>query len=124
MKINIILASVCSPDYWQGATCAHVGISAHKNMTLREIKDAINECLRWGDVYGSGENTYLLSADYLCHEHDQKKAELLFKRTVNAVKRLKLKSITGNKQKRAFDFLSDDSDSESDSVAWFYLVEM
>ena len=122
MKINIILASVCSPDYWQGATCAHVGISAHKNMTLCEIKDAINECLRHGEIWGSDDNARLLSADYLYHEYDRKKSELLFKRTVNAVKRLKLKSITGNKQRRAFDFL--DNDSESDSVAWFYLVEV
>jgi hypothetical protein len=119
MKINIIFADVCLPDYWQGSQTAHIGINANKNMTLREIKDAINECLRWGEILGGDNIARLLSADYLYHEQDQKQSEVLFKRTTNAVKRLKLKSITGNKQRRAFDFLNDDSES----VAWFYLVE-
>ena len=122
MKIEIILADVCLPDYWQVSKTAHIGIDAHKNMTLCEIKDAINECLRHGEIWGGDDNARLLSADFLYHEHDQKQADLVFKRASNAVKRLKLKSITGNKQRRAFDFL--DNDSESDSVAWFYLVDV
>lgn len=119
--LNCVLADVCLSDYWGGHHLPHVQIPVYKGMTLKEIKEAIRQAIRWGEVMGSCDAAYLLAAEWVGPDNE-KAAERITRQAYAAINRIK----PAKKGQRKFflDLEEQGEDDCSESVyAFFVFVE-
>lgn len=103
----------CLPDYWSGHHLPHIAIPVFKRMSLKDIKEAINQELQFGYVMGSNNEAFLLSSAFVGADND-KLAELMFKKALAATNRMK----PAIKHKKVF--FEDVEDPESDCCDCVY----
>lgn len=86
MKLNCVHADTCLPDYWSGHHRPHIAVPVHRDMTIRELRNALRDELRQGAVMGSGDDAYLLSSDLIPVEK-VKQADALTRAAYAAIRR-------------------------------------
>ncbi len=122
IKLECAHADTCLPDYWGGHHLPYVQIPVHRNMKLKDIKQAIVNELQWGYTQGNNKDAELLRADFIHAPEDFKRAEQLTKAAYAAVNRMKPKA----KGQRTFfkDLEEETEDCDSTVYAYFVLVEI
>lgn len=110
MKVSIVHADTCLPDYWSGHHRPHVQIPCtRQRMSFAEIRDLIRNEIVQGAVCGSDDDTRLLSADWV---NDEKRADLLTRKVYAAINR----DIRGAKKGQRF------VDGGEDGVYMFFVI--
>lgn len=117
MKLELSLVDVCLPDYWQGHSKAHIQIAVWPGMSLRDIKEACMNEIRFASAGGHDRIAYLLTADWV-PEKDVKDADKCIKAVYAAINRLK----PGTKGKRKF-FTDLEESDDSESVYAYFVIE-
>ena len=79
----------CLSCYWRGHDLPYVSILVHKNMSLKNIKEALRNELQFGYVGGDGDDAHLLSNDFV-QPGDEILADQLTKAAYAAINRMKL----------------------------------
>lgn len=120
-KFEVNLFDTCTPDYFLGCNVAYAQIAVWRGMTLKDIKSAILEQLRWGDIQGNDDNAFLLSADYV-GEDRAKDADQCFKAAIAAVNRMKPN--TKGKRKFFMDLVDGYDDNDCTVYAYFAFVNL
>lgn len=83
MKVSIVHADTCLPDYWSGHHRPHLQVPAYR-MTFAELRRALRSEIAQGAVAGSDDDTLLLSRDLLT---DKQRAEMLTRKVYAAINR-------------------------------------
>lgn len=110
MKVSIVHADTCLPDYWRGHHRPHVQIPCtRQRMSFAEIRDLIRSEIAQGAVAGSDNDTRLLSADWV---NDEKRADLLTRKVYAAINR----DIKGAKKGQRF------VDGGEEGVYMFFVI--
>lgn len=118
-KFNLSHLDTCTPDYFLGCNMAYAQIPVYKGMKLTDIKSAIREELRFGDIQGNNDDAFLLSADYVGEDRATDAAKC-FKAAIAAVNRMKP---TKKGQRTFFNDLEEDSEDNDCTVyAYFAFV--
>jgi hypothetical protein len=123
MKLELCHTDTCLPDYWSGHHLPHVQIPVYRNMSLKDIKQALKQELLQGCVMGSTETARLLSDAYVGAENE-KQADKVTKAAYAAINRMKPAK---KGQRKFFTDLDpwDYEDQIGDSVyAFFVFVEI
>ena len=117
MKLEILHADTCLPDYWPGNYRAHVQIPVVPGMSGTEIRAAIKAEIMQGAVMGGDDIAFLLSADYVGadREHDADKAT---KAAYAAVNRMR----PARKGQRRFFTDIETCEEYEDSVVYAFFV--
>lgn len=55
MKLNLIYAGTCLPDYWGGHHKAHISVPVYRGMTLAALKADLRSELAEGAIMGSDD---------------------------------------------------------------------
>lgn len=119
MKLELVHADTCLPDYWSGHHRAHVQIPVIPGMSGKDIKSAIKAELVEGAVMGSDDIAFLLSADYVGADREAE-AEKVYRAAMAAVNRMR----PAKKGQRKF-FTDIDASEDSETVyAFFVFVEV
>lgn len=119
MKLECLHAGTCLPDYWGGHHLPHVQIAVYPGMSLKAIKEAIKQELVQGYVMGSGEDTRLLSADWVKPE-EEKRANQLTRAAYAAVNRIQ----PAKKRQRRFFTDLEPCDENSDTVYAYFVFDV
>ena len=121
MKLEIVHAETCLPDYWRGHHKAHLSIPVYKGMTLKEIKSGILHELAHGAIMGGDSVAEALSDCSRCTPEEQAR---IYKKAKAAINRLK-PAIKG--QRRFFLDLEETGEDDgwgSQVYAYFVFVEI
>lgn len=110
MKVSIVHADTCLPDYWSGHHRPHVQIPCtRQRMSFAEIRQLIRNEIAQGAVAGSDNDTRLLSWDVVA---DEKRADALTRKVYAAINR----DIRGAKKGQRF------VDAGDDEVCMFFVI--
>lgn len=110
MKVSIVHADTCLPDYWGGHHRPHVQIPCTRaRMSLAEVRRLVRQEIAMGAVAGSDDDARLLSWDAVA---DEKRATLLTKKVYAAINR----DIRGAKKGQRF------VDGGDDDVYMFFVI--
>lgn len=71
MKFELYHADTCLSGYWSGHHRAHIAIQVWHGMTLKQIKDSLEDELRQGAIAGNERLAYLLSSDFVSPEEEK-----------------------------------------------------
>lgn len=123
MKLEIVHADTCLPDYWSGHHKAHLQIPVWHGMSLKAIKDDLKSEIRQGAIAGSDDLAYLLGSGLIKPE-DEDRADKAIKAVYAAINRMKPNR---RGQRRFFTELekeTDDSDYTETVYAFFVITEI
>lgn len=110
MKVSIVHADTCLPDYWRGHHRPQVQIPCtRQRMSFAEIRDLIHSEIAQGAIAGSDDDTALLSWDSVA---DEKRADMLHKKLRAAINR----DIRGAKKGQRF------VDGGEEGVYMFFVI--
>lgn len=121
MKLELVHADTCLPDYWGGHHKAHISVPVHHGMKLGELKRLLLDEMRCGYVCGSDDLAFLLNADYVSAERESDAIKAT-KAAYAAIRRLKL---ADKRKRKLFTDLEKVVDEYEDSVyAYFVFTEL
>lgn len=110
MKVSIVHADTCLPDYWSGHHRPHVQTPCTRpRMSLAEIRRLIHREIVQGAIAGSDDDAALLSWDSV---RDEKRAELLTRKVYAAINR----DIRGAKKGQRY------ADGGEEGVYMFFVI--
>lgn len=121
MKLELVHADTCLPDYWGGHHKAHISINVWPGMTLRDIKESLRNELRWGAIAGNNTCARMLASDFVLPEHE-KLADQYVRAAHAAINRIK----PAKKGQRKFftDLENQNEDCDYSIYAYFVFVEL
>ena len=118
MKVSIVHADTCLPDFWSGHHLPHVSIPAYPQ-SFASVRRAIVNEIRMGAVMGAVDDARLLSAD-MVRPDEEARADLLTRKVYAAINR-DIKP--GRKGARlAFRDVEEPNDCEDSVNAYFVIV--
>lgn len=120
MKLEIVHADTCLPDYWSGHHRAHVQIPVTPGMSLTDIREAIRSEIVQGAVAGSDDIAFLLSADYVGADREAE-ADKVTKATYAAINRMRP---ARKGQRRFFTDIETGEEHDDTVYAFFVIVEV
>jgi len=123
MKFELNHADTCLPDYWSGHHLPHIQSPVYRDMSMKDIKQALRYELSMGCVMGSTDHARFLHDDFVGAENE-KLADKVTRAAYAAINRIK-PSKKG--QRKFFTDLDPwhDEDELGDSVyAYFVFVEI
>lgn len=115
MKLELVHADTCLPDYWPGHHRAHVQIPVTPGMSGQAIRNAIKAELVQGAVMGSDHIAHMLSDCVAPAE--QAEAEKVYRAALAAVNRMR----PAKKGQRRF-FLDVETGEEYDDIVYAFFV--
>jgi len=115
-KLEIYHADTCTCDYWRGENLPHIQIAVTSETKVYEVKQALKNALKFGDVDGNGVDAALMSADYV---QDEKRAEWLTRAAYAAVNRLRFK-----RRSNIFDLAFCNDENAETVYAYFVFKEV
>ena len=124
IELECCHADTCVSCYWRGHHLPHISIPVYKNMSLKSIKDALRDELRFGYVCGNNDDARLLSSDFVQPE-DEILADQLTKAAYAAINRLKPNKKGQRKFFTGLEEVDDEVDDLYDPVyAYFVFVRV
>jgi hypothetical protein len=118
MKLFCKHVDTCTPDYWQGHELPHVQIPVTSETKVYQVKQALKDALRWGDVGGRSTDSRLMSADFV-QPHEEKRADRLTRAAYAAVNRLRFK-----RRSNIFELSFCNDDNAETIYAYFVFSEV
>jgi hypothetical protein len=88
MKLDLIHADTCYPDYWTGHHRPHIMVPVWHGISLKTLKRQLRDEIAQGTVMGSDDDARLLAADMIRPE-EERQTVALTRAAYAAINRLK-----------------------------------
>lgn len=118
-KLEIYHADTCTCDYWRGENLPHIQVSVTSETKVSEVKQALKNALKFGEVDGNNLDAQLMRAEYVHYPDDQKRAIWLTRAAYAAVNRLRFK-----RRSNIFDLAFCNDENAEPVYAYFVFREV